>query len=519
MPGKYVKWDFTTRCNLRCTHCSVGKRYFSGTVRELTLDEKLAVVDNLASGGVEAISFLGGEPLVDVGDFLAVAARASLRGMKTTLVTNGLLLDDPAAARLLDAGVSQVVVSLEGARAETHEAVRGKGTFERVKRNVAGLAWHRAAHGAKVSLKVNTVLSRENRGEIAGMLELCRSLEVDEWALLSLGGIGYAEDHLDALAASPAQEIEAAKALGEACAAHGPGASPVVSPQFVYPLVADYVEKLHGVAVPRSRSCCNAGISLGYVAPDGTLFPCDRIATEEYRGARIRGAEVRPLDLLQTPFTEAWASDYFTTLFELIFDDATYREYRPCNRCKYLKDRTCTPCPLYSLSSKVAIATCMIAAEGLGDVSGEEEGFFAALSRASRSPAVRHARLEREPTAPRLDEQVPSRERGVRSFTNGDVRLLVNPSTVEYVAVDQVGNAVWELIDGRTPASAIAGSVCALASEIRASFSPGPGTSDLEGSVRRNVYAFLAELESAGLIRMRPPAPGEVAPAARLPLS
>ena len=113
MGEKYIKWDFTGKCNLRCRHCSVGKQYFSGKVPEISQEEKLAVVENLATGGVQGISFLGGEPLLLDGDFFDVVTHATKLGMKTTLVTNGMLLELSTWGRLLDAGIGQVVVSLD----------------------------------------------------------------------------------------------------------------------------------------------------------------------------------------------------------------------------------------------------------------------------------------------------------------------------------------------------------------------------------------------------------------------
>ena len=144
MGEKYIKWDFTGKCNLRCRHCSVGKQYFSGQVKEISLEEKLSVVENIAAGGIKGISFLGGEPLVLDEDFFAVARQAALRGIDTTLVTNGMLLGERTWGRLLDSGIDQVVVSLDGASEQTHGFVRGNNTFATVTGNLRGFAEYAA---------------------------------------------------------------------------------------------------------------------------------------------------------------------------------------------------------------------------------------------------------------------------------------------------------------------------------------------------------------------------------------
>ena len=85
-----VVWNFTKECNLRCKHC-----YACATPHpapdELTLEEKMEVVDQLDEAGVAAISFSGGEPLMNK-HLLPVAEHASSRGFYLSVATNGTLV-------------------------------------------------------------------------------------------------------------------------------------------------------------------------------------------------------------------------------------------------------------------------------------------------------------------------------------------------------------------------------------------------------------------------------------------
>lgn len=499
MADKYIKWDFTGKCNLRCRHCSVGKQYFSGGVTELSLEEKIAVVDNLATGGVKGISFLGGEPLVPDADFFAVAGRAALRGMKTTLVTNGMLLEEGSWGKLLDSGVDQVVVSVDGATEKTHGYIRGTNTYDRVTRNLRGFVRYAADHGQDVRIKINTVLNRHNMPEIPVMLDLCRSLGVDEWSLLSLGGIGYAEDHIDELGLSPEEEIEAAKMLAQANQSLGE-ATISISPQFAYPLIWDYIEKQYGLSMPRTRVCCNAAMTLGFIGPDGTMYPCDRIANKEYAGARIGEAEIRPFSLLKTPFYEIWNSDYFVNMFAFILDLGTYRDYNPCNHCRYLKDRSCNPCPLYSINSKVVIHSCLIAERALGDISGHEESWVEPMKRGTGRTAVRDLAAV---TTPYRDNDIPVKETGVRFFADKDFGILLNPYTANFTGMNRIGREVWDMIDGNNSVGTIMSHLEQVAREVREKLSAGTSDNQLAELVRRNVDEFLVDLTDAGLISFR----------------
>ena len=321
MGKQYVKWDITSRCNLRCRHCSVGKMYFKDGQAELPLAGKLAVVEKLAEGGIQAVSLLGGDPLMLNDDIFAVCGLAVKRGLEVSLVTNGLLLTRETVDRLLDCRLKRIVVSLDGAGPETHEFIRGANTFGRVTRNIAGLVESIGQRGANLRVNVNTVLNQRNYSETPALIDLCLALGVHEWTPLSLVSIGFAENDRSGLSLTAEQEIEAARLIAERSTSGDIAGRLEIQVLFTYPLVCDYIQVRYGLSLPKPRICCSAGIGLGFVSPNGSLYPCDRIATEPYRHATIGGAQVRPLSLLEHLFDEAFNSDYFRNMFAFIARD------------------------------------------------------------------------------------------------------------------------------------------------------------------------------------------------------
>jgi radical SAM protein with 4Fe4S-binding SPASM domain len=119
-----VVWNITRACNLECQHC-----YENATHKperdELTLGEKIGVVDELATGGVPFLAIAGGEPLV-CKDFWPVAEYAHKRGIPLTVATNGTMITPEVAARLVESGVKYVEVSVDSTRPEEHDAFRGR---------------------------------------------------------------------------------------------------------------------------------------------------------------------------------------------------------------------------------------------------------------------------------------------------------------------------------------------------------------------------------------------------------
>src|SRR5512137_2758183 len=79
-----VVWDFTHRCNLSCKHCYSN----SGVAQneELSSEEAIDVVEQLADAGVTALAFSGGEPLTR-RDFFTVAEHSVKRGLYLSVAT------------------------------------------------------------------------------------------------------------------------------------------------------------------------------------------------------------------------------------------------------------------------------------------------------------------------------------------------------------------------------------------------------------------------------------------------
>jgi radical SAM protein with 4Fe4S-binding SPASM domain len=121
-------WELTLRCNARCRYCGSGAA--SARPGEMTTAECLRLADELVALGLEEATLSGGEPLLKDG-FFAIAERLVDAGVRTDVVSNGLLIDEPMAARLALLGLRGVSLSFDGPEA-LHDELRGvPGGFER----------------------------------------------------------------------------------------------------------------------------------------------------------------------------------------------------------------------------------------------------------------------------------------------------------------------------------------------------------------------------------------------------
>ncbi|MEM2210990.1 MAG: radical SAM protein [Nitrososphaerales archaeon] len=163
-----VVWNLTNMCNLRCKHCyqSAGKP----SPDELTLNEKLQVVNQLADAGVVVIALSGGEPIMHP-HFLPVVKEARRRGIYVAVATNGTLITKDMAKKMKEAGVCYVEVSLDSIKPEVHDNFRG----------VKG-AWERAIQGIKncveqgIFTAVATTVTKLNMRDVPDLIRLAKKL-------------------------------------------------------------------------------------------------------------------------------------------------------------------------------------------------------------------------------------------------------------------------------------------------------------------------------------------------------
>lgn len=172
-----VLWDVTKKCDLRCIHCYNYDKYLArshSAGRETTTEEAMGIVDKLADFGFNQIHFLGGEPL-NREDRLRLFAHAVARGIAVTINTNGTRLSEEMMGKLIDAGVSQIAVSLDGPDAESNDRIRGRGIFAHVTRNLEASQAVNLKRNTPIQVGVIVTLTRpllEQPGKVGAFFPL-----------------------------------------------------------------------------------------------------------------------------------------------------------------------------------------------------------------------------------------------------------------------------------------------------------------------------------------------------------
>lgn len=156
----------TGRCNLACVHCYVGASPDSRRP-DLSTEAVQGLLDQLKAAGGRLVTLGGGEPLLHPG--LRTILGHATPELEIRLLTNGTLIDRRWAGLLAEHGVS-VQVSLESASPERHDAIRGKGSFERTLRGIDHL--REAGLSDRVTLAATAMaLNIEGLPDLAALAE------------------------------------------------------------------------------------------------------------------------------------------------------------------------------------------------------------------------------------------------------------------------------------------------------------------------------------------------------------
>jgi MoaA/NifB/PqqE/SkfB family radical SAM enzyme len=166
-------------CNLRCRHCHIWMQ----SPREglLAHDRRLELVQEFAAWNPTGTVVLpGGEVTLELETLLSVAGRCKAAGLPLIVLTNGSRIDSSDVAEALAlSGATHVVVSLDSARKELHDYVRGvPGAFEQALRAIALLVEAHRRVAPRLSVTVASVLFKENLDEFPEIVALCRRLGV-----------------------------------------------------------------------------------------------------------------------------------------------------------------------------------------------------------------------------------------------------------------------------------------------------------------------------------------------------
>lgn len=179
-----VIWETTQACDLACVHCRAAAQPLP-LLDELTHEEGLALLDEIADMGTKVCVLSGGDPLKRA-DLLELIRYGKSRGLRmATIPAATPLLTQEVVGALKDAGLDQMALSLDASTPEAHDRFRGvAGAFHKT---MDAIRW---AHEVELPVQLNSVMSRHNLEDVDGLIALVGWLGVVFWEVFFLVPVG-----------------------------------------------------------------------------------------------------------------------------------------------------------------------------------------------------------------------------------------------------------------------------------------------------------------------------------------
>ncbi|MDZ7315016.1 MAG: SynChlorMet cassette radical SAM/SPASM protein ScmF [candidate division KSB1 bacterium] len=187
-PLREIYFYLTRGCNLSCRHCWLSKAPSGSEHRDSFLPIELFrhAVEEALPLGLQRVKLTGGEPMLHP-HFEELIAFLQAKNLGVNIETNVTLCTPQQAKQLADLRSCFVAVSLDGADAETHDAVRNKkGAFEET---ITGIRYL-----TQVGIKPQVIFSlfRRNAEQIPRLIQLAEELGVSSLKFNIVQPIGRA---------------------------------------------------------------------------------------------------------------------------------------------------------------------------------------------------------------------------------------------------------------------------------------------------------------------------------------
>ncbi|MBN2746045.1 MAG: SPASM domain-containing protein [Bacteroidales bacterium] len=182
MPAS-ISIEPTTSCNLQCPECPSGLRKFTRATGALSADTFNRIVQQLGEKLIYVTFYFQGEPLLhrSFSDFIK---QLSHKKIVTATSTNAHFLTKTKAVQIIESGLDRLIVSVDGADAETYLKYRRGGNFYQVVENIQQfMEIRKSMKSTKPFVEMQFIVFKHNEHQISEMKSLAKTIGVDKLAI------------------------------------------------------------------------------------------------------------------------------------------------------------------------------------------------------------------------------------------------------------------------------------------------------------------------------------------------
>jgi MoaA/NifB/PqqE/SkfB family radical SAM enzyme len=311
----------TSRCNEFCQQCP--RTLLSREEdRDLSFEDFRFIVDQFPVLDRVVLHGLG-EPLLNK-ELPQMICYLKERGTYVLFNSNGIALTPRRGQALIDAGLDEYRLSMDGATRETYARIRGVDAFEKIWRNIKiFLEMQKAQHASKPAVSLWFTAMKENLRELPGLIELAAESGIREVHLQRLVYFeaGMAQSKQSLFRRSTPEELELVRRCEQICQERGIAFTAAGSATPRESLIHDFGE--------RPWSGCRRPYTLTYITSSGNVLSCcfapfGHRSAREYKEERVLG------NIFQEPIEKIWHGERYQAFRRAFESDHPARH---CSQC------------------------------------------------------------------------------------------------------------------------------------------------------------------------------------------
>jgi len=302
---RMVAWEVTRSCNLACSHCRASSKY-GPYPNELSTDECLRILDDIASFSRPIIILTGGEPLLRK-DIFEIAKYGKTKGLTMVMAPNGTLLNDENINKIIASDIKRISISLDGPDEASHDNLRQvPGAFKRALEGIE------RSKGAGLEFQINTTVTTRNIKLLPRIINLAKALGARAHHIFLLVPTGRAKEMINEELSTSEYE-ETLKLLAQEKTMSSLEIKITCAPHFNRILLEAHPESASSL---RGRGCMG-GVSFCFISHLGELQPCGYL-------------EIKCGNVREQGFKKAW---FESEVFNNLRDFSNYKG--KCGVCEF----------------------------------------------------------------------------------------------------------------------------------------------------------------------------------------
>lgn len=165
-------------CNLNCPLCPIGNSIMKRKRGLMKYEDYLKIMEKLEDNLISISFWNWGEPLLNK-DIFKMISYAKEKKIHTIMNTNGYYISRDSSKRLIESGLDEIKISIDGASKETYAIYRKNSDFDGVLGNIGFLIKEKNAKRKKFRVTMQFIVMKHNQHEIERIKKLAKEIGVD----------------------------------------------------------------------------------------------------------------------------------------------------------------------------------------------------------------------------------------------------------------------------------------------------------------------------------------------------